>query len=80
MIPMLASFPISSTQGPVPVSAVAGLQRPLLWVSAVGAIFVALNIVPVVLSHLHAQIWWGAILVILGAVHGIHHRPGKDRG
>jgi hypothetical protein len=30
--------------------------------------------VPVVLR---AQIWWSAILAILGAVHGIHHRAGK---
>lgn len=45
MIPVLASLPISSTQGLVPVSAVAGLQRPLLWVSVAGAIFVARNVV-----------------------------------
>ena len=36
--------------------------------------------VPVVLFRLHAGIRWGAILAILGAVHGIHHRPGKGRG
>lgn len=36
--------------------------------------------VPMVLFHLRAQIWWGAILAILGAVHGLHHRPGKGRG
>ena len=45
MIPVLASLPISSTQGLVLVSAVAGLQRPLLGVVFVGAIFVALNVV-----------------------------------
>ena len=119
---MLASLPISSTQGLVPVSAVARLQRPLLSVSVVGAIFVARNVVlwrgamkrrgsisiwrswdsrcsrmaswfqafmssfvllkvPVVLFRLHAGIRWGAILAILGAVHGIHHRLlGKGRG
>ena len=33
--------------------------------------------VPVVLFHLRAQIWWSAILAILGTVHGIHHRAGK---
>jgi hypothetical protein len=114
MIPVLVFFPISYTQGLVPVCAVADLQRPLLWVSVVGAIFVALKRrgslsiwpfiglslrvnglfaavlgvyefvrppqVPVVLFHLHAAIWCGAILAILGAVHGIHHRPGKGRG
>ena len=36
--------------------------------------------VPVALFHLHAGICWGARLAILGAVHGIHHRPGKGRG
>ena len=36
--------------------------------------------VPVVLFHLHAQIWWGAILAIWGTVHGIHYRAGKGRG
>ena len=41
MIPVLPSLPISSTQRLVPVSAVAGLQRPLLSVSVVGAVFVA---------------------------------------
>ena len=45
MIPVLASFPIASTQRLVPVSAVARPQRPLLWVSVVGAISVALNVV-----------------------------------
>ena len=45
MIPVLASLPISSTQGLVPVSAVASLQRPLLSLSVVGAIFVARNVV-----------------------------------
>ena len=41
MIPVLASLPISSTQGLVPFSAAASLQRPLVSVSVVGAIFVA---------------------------------------
>lgn len=36
--------------------------------------------VPVVLFRLHAGIRWGAILAILGAVHGIDHRLGKGRG
>jgi hypothetical protein len=30
--------------------------------------------------RLHAGIRWGAILAILGAVHGIHDRLGKGRG
>ena len=49
MIPVLASLPISCTQGLVPVSAVADLQRPLLWVSVVGV--VALNVCSLVRSN-----------------------------
>lgn len=30
-----------------------------------------------VLFNLHAGIWWGAILAILGAVYCITYRPGK---
>ena len=30
-----------------------------------------------VLANLHAQIWWGALLVILGAVYTWTFRPGK---
>ena len=51
MIPVLASLPISSTQGLVPFSAAASLQRPLVSVSVVGAIFVARNVV----------LWRGAV-------------------
>jgi len=36
--------------------------------------------VKVVLFHLHASLWWGAILAILGAVYCLHYRPGKVRG
>jgi O-antigen/teichoic acid export membrane protein len=31
-----------------------------------------------VLANLHAQIWWGALLVILGAVYTWTFRPGKE--
>ena len=36
--------------------------------------------VKVVLFQLHASLWWGAILAILGAVYCLHYRPGKVRG
>ncbi len=36
--------------------------------------------VPVVLFHLHASIWWGAILALLGAGYCIYFTPGKGRG
>jgi hypothetical protein len=35
---------------------------------------------PVVLFHLHASIWWGAILVIIGASYCFYYLPGKGRG
>jgi hypothetical protein len=35
---------------------------------------------PVVLFHLHASIWWGGLLAILGAVYCITHFPGKWKG
>jgi hypothetical protein len=34
---------------------------------------------PVVLFHLHAGIWWGALLTILGAIYCVYYAPGKGR-
>ena len=34
---------------------------------------------PVVLFHLHASIWWGALLTAFGAVYCIYYAPGKGR-
>ena len=34
---------------------------------------------PVVLAGLHAAIWWGALLIVLGAVYTARFRPGKGR-
>jgi hypothetical protein len=36
--------------------------------------------VPVVLFRLHASIWWGAILAIVGGVYCVYYLPGKGRG
>jgi hypothetical protein len=33
----------------------------------------------VVLFHLHANVWWGAILAIIGAVYCSYYAPGKGR-
>lgn len=33
----------------------------------------------VVLFHLHAGVWWGALLAILGAVYCTCYAPGKGR-
>jgi len=35
---------------------------------------------PVVLAELHAGIWWGALLIILGAVYTFKFLPGKGTG
>ena len=34
---------------------------------------------PVVLFHLHASIWWGGLLALLGAGYCIYFTPGKGR-
>lgn len=34
---------------------------------------------PVVLSHLHAGIWWGALLVVIGGLYCYYFFPGKER-
>ena len=33
----------------------------------------------VLLFHLHANIWWGAILAVIGLVYCIYFAPGKTR-
>ena len=35
--------------------------------------------VRVVLFHLHASVWWGAILAVIGAVYCVYYLPGKGR-
>jgi hypothetical protein len=32
---------------------------------------------PVVLANLHAGIWWGILLIALGALYTIKFKPGK---
>jgi hypothetical protein len=32
---------------------------------------------PVVLSNLHAGIWWGVLLIVMGALYSVKFRPGK---
>ncbi len=34
---------------------------------------------PVVLFHLHAGVWWGALLTIIGAIYCIYFAPGRGR-
>lgn len=31
----------------------------------------------VVLSNLHAPVWWGAIMLVLGIFYALRFRPGK---
>jgi hypothetical protein len=33
----------------------------------------------VALYHLHANIWWGATLTIIGLIYCIYYAPGKAR-
>ena len=35
---------------------------------------------PVVLFELHASIWWGAVLAILGAVYCFYYSPSRFKG
>jgi len=34
---------------------------------------------PVVLFQLHADVWWGAVLAVVGVVYTIYFRPGKSQ-
>jgi hypothetical protein len=34
---------------------------------------------PVVLFNLHANVWWGAILLIIGLVYCLQFRPGRGK-
>jgi hypothetical protein len=31
-----------------------------------------------VLAELHAGLWWGIFLIVLGGFYSIHFRPGKE--
>jgi hypothetical protein len=33
----------------------------------------------VVLSHLHAAIWWGGLLLVIGGLYCYHFLPGRNR-
>ena len=33
---------------------------------------------PVVLFHLHANVWWGAVLLLLGIVYCVRFAPGRQ--
>lgn len=34
---------------------------------------------PVVMANLHVGIWWGAFLIVIGAVYVYFFRPGRQR-
>jgi hypothetical protein len=34
---------------------------------------------PVVLFNLHANVWWGAILLVIGLVYCLQFRPGRAK-
>ena len=33
----------------------------------------------VVMAYLHADIWWGAVILLMGLFYVIHFRPGRAR-
>ena len=35
------------------------------------------NLANVVLANLHAPVWWGATMLLLGLFYGLRFRPGK---
>lgn len=35
---------------------------------------------PVAMSHLHADIWWGILLLGLGGFYGVRFLPGRPAG
>jgi hypothetical protein len=35
--------------------------------------------VPVLLYQFHANIWWGGVLAVIGAIYCIYFAPGKGR-
>ena len=43
-----------------------------LWELATG------NISNVILANLHAPVWWGAIMLMLGIFYSLRFRPGKQ--
>jgi hypothetical protein len=44
-----------------------------------GVFDLATGVVPtVVLANLHAPVWWGGLLLILGLFYGIRFRPGRN--
>jgi hypothetical protein len=34
---------------------------------------------PVMLFHLHANVWWGAILLVIGLVYCLQFSPGRKK-
>jgi len=34
---------------------------------------------PVVLYHLHASLWWGVVLLVIGAIYCIKFAPGRTK-
>ncbi len=32
----------------------------------------------VTLAELHAPVWWGAVLIVLGAIYSLKFRPGRN--
>ena len=37
------------------------------------------NIASVVLANLHAPVWWGGLMLLLGLFYSVKFRPGRER-
>ena len=70
-------------QHPFSIWFVIGLQLDIYGLMIFGAGIFNLFVPPehpVVMSHLHAAIWWGALLVLMGVFYTIRFNPKKNRG
>jgi hypothetical protein len=36
------------------------------------------HVANVVLANLHAPVWWGGLMLVLGLFYGVHFRPGRN--
>ncbi len=67
-----------SSKGAIPIWYFIGLLLLVYGVIILGAGIYQLSHPPdTVLSNLHATIWWGALMLVIGVVYVYIHRPGR---
>jgi hypothetical protein len=70
-------------QHPFSIWFVIGIQLDIYGLMIFGAgiyNYFAPSAQPVVMSHLHAAIWWGFLLVLMGVFYTLKFFPKKNRG